>query len=87
MWSLFLSVSSQDSANKLLEGRFEFALVHRRPMVQVPMGYGPVAVIHSIPNVSNNALRLTPQVLAAIFQCQVTTWNDVAITAINPNLT
>lgn len=61
--------------------------MHRRPMVQVPVGYGPVAVIHSLPNVSNNALQLSPAVLAAIFQCQITTWNDVAITAINPNLT
>ena len=58
-----------------------------RPMVQIPLGYSPVAVIHSLPNVANNVLQVNQQVLAAIFQCQITTWNDVAITALNPNLT
>ena len=58
-----------------------------RPMVQVPLGYSPIAVIHSIPNVSDNVLQLSPLVLAGIFQCQVTTWNDVSIAALNPNLT
>ncbi len=56
-------------------------------MVQVPLGYSPIAVIHSLPNVTNNALQVNQQVLAAIFQCQITTWNDVAITALNPNIT
>ena len=58
-----------------------------RPMVQVPLGYSPIAVIHSIPNISDNVLQLNPLVLAGIFQCQVTTWNDVSIAALNPNLT
>jgi ABC-type phosphate transport system substrate-binding protein len=56
-------------------------------MVQVPLGYSPIAVIHSIPNVSDNVLQLSPLVLAGIFQCRVTTWNDVSIAALNPNLT
>jgi ABC-type phosphate transport system substrate-binding protein len=56
-------------------------------MVQVPLGFSPIAVIHSIPNISNNVLRLNPLVLADIFQCRVTTWNDVSIAALNPNLT
>ena len=58
-----------------------------RPMVLVPLGYSPIAVIHSLPNVTNNVLQVNWLVLAAIFQCQVTTWNDVAIATLNPNLT
>ena len=58
-----------------------------RPIVQVPLGYSPLAILHSLPNVPSGVLNMTAPILAAIYQCQVTTWNDVSISAVNPGLT
>lgn len=58
-----------------------------RPMVQVPLGYSPLAILHSLPGVPNGVLNITAPILAAIYQCQVTSWNDVSISAANPGLT
>ena len=55
--------------------------------MQVPLGYSPLAILHSLPGVPNGVLNMTAPILAAIYQCQVTTWNDVSISAINPGLT
>lgn len=61
--------------------------LHCRPMVQVPVGYSPLAVVHSIPGIGNGELMLNAAVLSAIFQCQVQNWNDASIASLNPNIT
>lgn len=33
-----------------------------------------------------DALRLNPKVLAGIYACNITSWQDPAIAALNPNL-
>ena len=33
-----------------------------------------------------DALRLNPQVLAGIYSCRITSWQDPAIVALNPSL-
>ena len=58
----------------------------RSPLVQVPVGFSPIAFITSIPGLRDGQLQLTPPVLAAIFQCDITRWDDPAIQAINPGL-
>lgn len=44
--------------------------------------YGIVAA-----GVPTGVLKLNAQVLSGIFQCTITSWQDPAIAALNPNLT
>jgi phosphate transport system substrate-binding protein len=53
--------------------------------IDLPMVVGPVAVSYNLSGVSS--LTLTPQVLVGIFGGTIKTWNDPAITAINPGVT
>ncbi|MBO0824590.1 MAG: phosphate ABC transporter substrate-binding protein PstS [Actinobacteria bacterium] len=50
-----------------------------------PVIIGPITMSYNLPNVTN--LKLTPTVIANIFQGNITTWNNPAITAINPGVT
>ena len=52
-------------------------------LVQFPAVIGSEVMIVNLPGVANNQLRLTPAVIAAIYQGKITKWNDPAITAIN----
>lgn len=45
----------------------------------------PIAVVYNLPGVDE--LNLSPEVLAGIFNQQITTWNDPAIVADNPDAT
>ena len=60
--------------------------LRRSPLVQVPVGFSPIAFITSIPGLADGQLQLTPAVLAAIFQCDITLWSDSAIQSLNPGL-
>lgn len=51
-------------------------------LIQIPTYISPIAIIYNLPEVE--ALRLSPQVLARIFDQKITTWNDPAIAADNP---
>lgn len=55
-------------------------------LVQFPMLVGGVVPIVNLKGVKPGDLRLTPEVLAAIFLKKVTRWNDQAIKMENPNL-
>ncbi|BDA50526.1 probable phosphate-binding protein PstS 2 [Coccomyxa sp. Obi] len=61
----------------------------QRPILQIPISFGPVVIIANLtPEFhASNTLQLTAPVTAAIFQGNITTWDDPAILAINPNLT
>jgi phosphate transport system substrate-binding protein len=53
--------------------------------IDLPMVTGPIAVAYHLTDVDR--LVLTPEVLAGIFGSTITTWNDAAISAINPGVT
>jgi phosphate transport system substrate-binding protein len=54
-------------------------------LVQVPAYISPIAVIYNLPGV--DSLNLTPDLIAQIFNQQITTWNDPAIAKENPDAT
>jgi phosphate ABC transporter phosphate-binding protein len=53
--------------------------------LHIPMAIGGVVVAYNMPGVSAK-LNFTGYLLAAIFQGNITTWNDANITALNPAL-
>ena len=52
-------------------------------LVQFPLCVGGVVPVVNIEGVSDGQLKLTGEVLAKIFNADITTWNDPAISAIN----
>jgi phosphate transport system substrate-binding protein len=55
-----------------------------KKVLYFPVVIGPITMSYNLPNVSN--LKLTPTVIANIFQGNITTWNDPAIAAANPGV-
>lgn len=55
-------------------------------LMQFPSVIGSEVLIINVPGVANTQLRLTPVIIAAIYQGQIKRWNDPAITAINPGV-
>jgi len=53
-------------------------------VLHIPTVMGAVVVTYNLPEVGMG-LRLTPDVLAAIFLGQITKWNDSRITSLNPS--
>ncbi|WP_433870493.1 phosphate ABC transporter substrate-binding protein PstS [Saccharopolyspora sp. CA-218241] len=53
------------------------------PAWHLPMVFGPIAMAYNVPGVTD--LTLTPELIAKIYQGQITKWNDPAIQAANPN--
>jgi len=54
-------------------------------VVEVPVYVSPIAVIYNLEGVDN--LNLAPKTVAGIFEGKITTWNDAAIKADNPDAT
>jgi phosphate transport system substrate-binding protein len=52
-------------------------------LIQIPVYISPIAVIYNLPEVSD--LQLSPETIAGIFNQKITTWNDPAIAADNPD--
>ena len=52
-------------------------------LVQFPAVIGSEVIIVNLPGVTSGQLRLTPDVIAAIYAGKITKWNDPAIAAIN----
>ncbi len=52
------------------------------PVVHIPTVLGSIVVIYNLPG--NPTLRLTGEVVADIFMGKITSWNDAAITGLNP---
>jgi phosphate transport system substrate-binding protein len=55
------------------------------PVLYFPVLVGPITMAYNLSGVSN--LKLTPDVIAGIFQGDIKTWNDPKITALNPGVT
>lgn len=55
------------------------------PVIQIPIALGGVAISYNLPGVVGGGLRLSPEVLAAIFLGKITSWDDPAIKKINPS--
>ena len=55
-------------------------------LVQFPAVIGSEVIIVNLPGVKNGQLRLTPELIAAIYEGKITKWNDPAIVAINKGL-
>ena len=53
------------------------------PAIELPVYVSPIAVIYNLPDVSD--LQLSPETLAQIFAGKITTWDDPAIAADNPD--
>ncbi len=56
-------------------------------VIQVPVALGGEAITYNLPQVIPGGLRLTRELLAAIFLGKVTRWNDPQITKLNPRAT
>ena len=55
-------------------------------LVQFPAVIGSEVIIVNLPGVAAGQLRLTPDIIAAIYQGKITKWNDPAIAAINKGI-
>jgi phosphate transport system substrate-binding protein len=55
-----------------------------KTVLYFPVVVGPITVSYNLPGVKN--LKLTAPVIADIFQGKIKTWNDSAITSINPGV-
>jgi phosphate transport system substrate-binding protein len=57
-----------------------------KTVLYFPVVIGPITVSYNLSGLSK-PLQLTPEVIANIFQGKITTWNNSAITSINPGVT
>jgi phosphate transport system substrate-binding protein len=64
----------------------ELAKAKGGPVLHVPTALGAVVVTYNLPGVTQ-PLKLTGDVVASIFQGQITKWNDARIAALNPGVT
>jgi phosphate transport system substrate-binding protein len=55
-----------------------------KTVLYFPVIMGPITMSYNLSGVSN--LKLTPQVISAIFQAKIKNWNDPAIKALNPGV-
>jgi phosphate transport system substrate-binding protein len=62
----------------------EIANFKGKTVLYFPVFLGPITMSYNLSGVKN--LKLTPQVIAEIFQAKITKWNDPAIKAINPGV-
>jgi phosphate transport system substrate-binding protein len=56
-----------------------------KTVLYFPVVIGPISLAYNLQDISN--LKLSPTVIAKIFQGQIKSWNDPAITALNPGVT
>ena len=63
----------------------ELAKAKGGPVLHIPTALGAVVIVYNLPEVSA-PLKLTGDVIAAIYQGQITKWNDARIAALNPGV-
>jgi phosphate transport system substrate-binding protein len=56
-----------------------------KTVLYFPVVIGPISLAYNLPGIST--LKLSPTVIAEIFQGQITSWNNAAIKALNPGVT
>ena len=93
----YLDDGSSAGINNLLEQDVDFAATdvpltdgtlarsQHGPILHIPVTLGAEAVIYHVPG-ATSLLKLTGQVLADIFLGTITSWNDPAITQLNPGV-
>lgn len=55
-------------------------------IVQFPVIIGTIVIVHNIPTVESEKLKLTGEVIAKIYLGEIIYWDDPAIKALNPEL-
>jgi phosphate transport system substrate-binding protein len=55
-----------------------------KTVLYFPVVIGPISLAYNLPGIST--LKLSPTVIAEIFQGQITSWNNAAIKALNPGV-
>jgi phosphate transport system substrate-binding protein len=90
----YQSVGSGAGQNNLFSKTFDFAgsdaplrddQLEKYNVIHIPETMGGVVVSYNIPGIGSG-LKLTPDVIAKIFQGNITVWNDPEISSLNPNL-
>ncbi len=92
----YQSVGSGAGQNGLFAKTFDFAgsdsplsdsqIAQNPGILHIPETGGGIVVAYNIPNIGSG-MNLTADIIAKIFQGNITKWNDPAIAAINPALT
>ncbi len=55
------------------------------PVLHIPMASGADVVSYNLPGITQQ-LKMTPDLIAAIFLGKITNWNDPKIAAVNPGI-
>src|SRR5699024_644742 len=55
-------------------------------VLELPLYISPIAVAYNVPALDGAQLNLTPQALAAIFNGDITSWDDPEIATSNPDV-
>jgi len=63
----------------------ELAKAKGGPVLHIPTALGPVVIVYNLPQVPTG-LKLTGETLAAIYQGQISKWNDARIASLNPRV-
>ena len=91
----YQAIGSGAGQNQIINGTVNFgasdapmapAKLDANHLLQFPTVMGGVVPIVNLPHVGANQLRLTGAVLAAIFDGDITAWNDAKIKALNPSV-
>ena len=91
----YQSIGSGGGVNQITNRTVDFgasdaplpeAQLRERNLLQFPTVMGSVVVIVNLPGVADNALKLTPEVLADLFLGRITRWNDARIAELNRDL-
>jgi phosphate transport system substrate-binding protein len=78
--------AGSDAAISEEEGELKKAITRCEPgeLIEIPAYVSPIAIVYNLPEVES--LQLSPEVLARIFNQEITNWNDKAIAADNPGV-
>lgn len=91
----YQAVGSGGGQKNLFEGTFDFAgtdaplsnaQLANYTVLHIPETIGGVVVTYNIPSL-NATIKMTADVIANIFQGNITKWNDASIMSLNPSLT
>ena len=61
----------------------ELAKAKGGPVLHIPTALGAVVIVYNVPGIAS-PLQLSGEVIAAIYQGQITKWNDPRIASLNP---
>nr|WP_274607317.1 phosphate ABC transporter substrate-binding protein PstS [Paracraurococcus ruber] len=91
----YQSIGSGGGVNQITNRTVDFgasdaplpaAQLAERSLLQFPTVMGSVVLIVNLPGVADNALRLTPEVLADLFLGKIARWNDARVAELNKDL-